>query len=361
MSLEVIYVTRHGFRPPWAVDPSTGSYTASVRSPTGLPTDPALASHGIEQASELAEYLLNVDPPIDQVYSSPYYRCMQTIHPFASKLRRSQTQSSGNVLGTPHSKIRVDLGLSEWYGLANFKHPSSAPLNKLQSLFPELDARYESSPAPSSYGESLPQFHDRVARAVDFIIRRSDQDGHKAVVICTHAAVVIALGRVLTGQVEKDFGAFTCGLSKYRRQQQHSVVQASLGSDSKTDANAITPAARDDRKVREARSKTHSKDDPAGDVDLQPHDSMSPDPGSSGKVDVGLYGGWVCELDSECSFLRDGEERGWKFSGDESFIETDDDSVWPSTVASNSDTAIEKSGTATSNNHLNSKLDKSKL
>ncbi|OTB18048.1 hypothetical protein K445DRAFT_267153 [Daldinia sp. EC12] len=361
MSLEVIYVTRHGFRPPWVVDPSTGNYTASVRSPTGLPTDPALASHGIEQANDLAEYLLELDPPIEQVYSSPYYRCMQTIQPFVRKLRRFQTQPSGNVSVTSNPEIRVDLGLSEWYGLAHFEHPSSAPLDKLQSLFPELDARYASSPAPSPYGESLPQLHDRVARTIDFIIRRSDREGHKAIVICTHAAVVIALGRVLTGQAEKDFGAFTCGLSKYRRRQRHSAVQASLKSDSKTDTNAIIPAARDDGKIREARSKAFSRNDPAGNVDLQPHDSMSPDLESSRRVNSGLYGGWICELDSECSFLRGGEERGWKFSGDESFIETDDNSVWPSTAASNSNTTVEEGGSATSNSHLNSAVDKSKL
>ncbi|KAI2782831.1 phosphoglycerate mutase-like protein [Daldinia loculata] len=353
MSLEVIYVTRHGFRSPWAVDPSTGNYTASIRSPTGLPTDPALASHGIEQANELAEYLLGLDPPIEQVYSSPYYRCMQTIQPFIRKLRHLQTQSAGNVSGDPHSEIRVDLGLSEWYGLAHFDHPSSAPLNKLQSLFPELDASYASSPAPSRRGETLPQLHDRVAEAIDFIIRRSDQEGHKAVLVCTHAAVVIALGRVLTGQAEKDFGAFTCGLSKYRRRR--SAIQASIESKCKAETDDLIPAARVDGEIREAKT------DPASNVDLQPHDSISPDLGSLGRVCSGLYGGWTCELDSECSFLRGGEERGWKFSGDESFIETDDNTVWPSTAASKIDTAIEEGRTASSDCHINPVVDRSKL
>ncbi|KAI0851749.1 phosphoglycerate mutase-like protein [Daldinia vernicosa] len=360
MSLEVIYVTRHGFRSPWAVDPSTGNYTASVRSPTGLPTDPALASHGIEQANELAEYLLGLDPPIEQVYSSPYYRCMQTIQPFICKLRNREAQSSGNVSGDPHSKIRVDLGLSEWYGLAHFEHPSSAPLNKLQSLFPELDASYASSPAPSRRGETLPQLHDRVAQAIDFIIRRSDQEGHKAVLVCTHAAVVIALGRVLTGHVEQDFGAFTCGLSKYRRRRR-SAIQASIESGSKAETDALIPAARDDGETREARSKIHLKIDPECNVDRQPHDSVSPDPGSLGRVGSGLYGGWTCELDSECSFLRGGEERGWKFSGDESFIEADDNSVWPSAAASNLDPTAEDGRIASSNRHSDPVVDRSKL
>ncbi|KAI1660373.1 phosphoglycerate mutase-like protein [Daldinia decipiens] len=361
MSLEVIYVTRHGFRSPWAVDPSTGNYTASVRSPTGLPTDPALASHGIEQANELAEHLLGLDPPIEQVYSSPYYRCMQTIQPFIRKLRHQQAQLSGGVSGDPHSEIRVDLGLSEWYGLAHFEHPSSAPLNKLQSLFPELDASYASSPPPSRYGETLPQLHDRVAQAIDFIIRRSDQEGHKVVLVCTHAAVVIALGRVLTGQTEKDFGAFTCGLSKYRRQRSSAANQTSTKSEYKAETDAIIPAAQVDGEVGVPRSQTHSKTDPASNVDLQPHNSKSPDPGSQGRVSSGLYGSWTCELDSECSFLRGGEERGWKFSGDESFIEIDGNSVWPSTAASNFDTAIEEGRTTSSSCHINPVVDRSKL
>ncbi|OTA91578.1 hypothetical protein M434DRAFT_76006 [Hypoxylon sp. CO27-5] len=283
MSLEVIYVTRHGFRSPWSVDPSTGNYTASIRSPTKLPTDPALASHGVEQANELATYLLDVNPPIDQVYSSPYYRCMQTIQPFVRSLRRIQTQSFGSVSVESPPGIRIELGLSEWYGLAPFEHPSSAPLDELQSFFPEIDVHYASSPAPSRHGESLPQLHDRVAKVIDYIIKRSNQEGHKAVLVCTHAAVVIALGRVLTGQMERDFGAFTCGLSKYKRQ----------------------------RKIKGATSQAPPQIDHAGDADSHPHDSRCPDSGSSRMAEIGLYGGWTCELDSDCSFLSGGEERGW--------------------------------------------------
>jgi len=33
----------------------------------------------------------------------------------------------------------------------------------------------------------------------------------------------------------------------------------------------------------------------------------------------GVRGGWDCEVNCDCSFLSGGEERGWRFSGDESF------------------------------------------
>lgn len=359
MSLEVIYVTRHGFRSAWSVNPSTGNYTAYIRSPTGLPTDPALTSHGVEQANDLATYLLDVDPPIEQVYSSPYYRCMQTIQPFVRNLRRSRTQSSGDV-SERLPKIRVDLGLSEWYGLAHFEHPSSAPLDKLQGFFPELDPHYTSNPAPSTRGESLPQLHERVARVIDSIIKRSEQEGHRAILLCTHAAVVIALGRVLTGDSEKDFGAFTCGLSKYRRQGSGSI-QAPLSADSKTGTRSTVPAARSEAQIEEAKSKAHPDIDHAGRVDPYPHDSLRSDPGSLGKGGTGLYGGWTCELDSECSFLRGGEERGWKFSGDESFIETDDGGLWSSNVTSGSSVVSNKAGVDSRNSHINPAIGTSKL
>ncbi|KAI0386118.1 histidine phosphatase superfamily [Hypomontagnella monticulosa] len=319
----------------------------------------SLTSHGVEQANDLAAYLLEVDPPIEQVYSSPYYRCLQTIQPFVRDLRRSQTRSSGDV-SENLPKIRVDLGLSEWYGLAHFEHPSSAPLDKLRGFFPEIDTHYVPTPAPSSRGESLPQLHERVARVIDSIIKRSDQEGHKAIVLCTHAAVVIALGRVLTGDSEKDFGAFTCGLSRYRRRGSGGI-QAPLSADGKTGTGSTVPAARTKAQIEEARSKGSREIDHAGHVDPHPHDSVWSDVGSLGKGGTGLYGGWVCELDSECSFLRDGEERGWKFSGDESFIETDDSGLWSPNEDSRSSPISNETGVDSRNSHSNPANGTSKL
>merc|ERR1711939_357212 len=93
MSLEVIYVTRHGFRSNWVVDPKTGEYSTSVPSPTGIASDPELAGYGVAQSKELASHLLTVSPPIERIYSSPFYRCIQTITPTVTALIPFNNQS----------------------------------------------------------------------------------------------------------------------------------------------------------------------------------------------------------------------------------------------------------------------------
>ncbi|KAI0480875.1 histidine phosphatase superfamily [Xylariaceae sp. FL0804] len=298
MSLEVIYVTRHGFRSPWVVDPTTGSYSASFRSPTGLPTDPALTSHGVEQAAELADHLATLRPPIDQVYSSPYYRCLQTVEPFVS--RRKLLLRDG--LGASSFALRADEGLSEWYGLAHFEHPTSAPLSELQTFFPHLEAGYTSAIAPPRNGESIAQLHDRVAACAQAIVTQCDREGKRALLICSHAAVVIALGRALTGLVPEDartadFGAHTCGLSIYRRRRIEEDTRAAGASDRMQRANQDPQAG----SGLETRA-------PAG---QHPLDSWDGKPGQAWKSGPDAFGGWTCEVNSDCSFLRCGEERGW--------------------------------------------------
>ncbi|KAG7152478.1 Transcription factor tau 55 kDa subunit like protein [Verticillium longisporum] len=130
MSLEVIYVARHGFRSNWLVDPATGDYSSSIRSPTGIASDPALTAHGVDQAKELGAHLLTVSPPIEAVYSSPYYRCLQTITPFvelkAEEVQRQTSASSVTVAGATNvagetvstqsaaTSIRPESGIAEW-------------------------------------------------------------------------------------------------------------------------------------------------------------------------------------------------------------------------------------------------------
>ncbi|KAK7923275.1 Transcription factor tau 55 kDa subunit, partial [Apiospora marii] len=304
------------FRPAFNVDPATGTYSLAIRSPTGLPTDPPLTAHGVDQANDLARHLLQVDPPIDQVYSSPYYRCLQTISPFVAKLKegggaaaagdgrrpqplRGKRQVEEGEKEGGRGTIRVEAGISEWYGLAPWEHPTSAPLAELAALFPQspLDPTYVSRVTPARRGESIAQLHERVAAAVAAIVAQSDTEGHRAVVLNTHAAVVIALGRVLTGRMparvdEEDFGAFTCGLSVYRRRRRSGRGET-----------AMTEAAAADSQASHVR------------------DVALPETAQSTWADgSGVCGGWDCEANSDCSFLRGGEERGWRFSGDEDFV-----------------------------------------
>ncbi|KAK5990221.1 Transcription factor C subunit 7-like protein [Cladobotryum mycophilum] len=282
MPLETIYVVRHGFRSGWSVDPVTGTYSSSFPSPTGIPVDPALTAHGVEQANELGHHLMTLDPPVEAVYSSPYYRCLQTITPFVElqTQRRAQlseaSQDAVAVGGVSDidkaaaavTTIRPEYGLCEWFGSAPFEHPGPAPPTLLKSMFPAWDETYAPTLYPSTRGETLAQLEQRLTETMQSIIDQCDSQGRRAVVLCTHAAVVIMLGRILTGQFPEsvdvdDFHAFTCGLSVYRRGPLPTTVSRN---------SATSPV-----------------------------------------------GSWACEANSDCSFLSGGAERGWRFVGDEEF------------------------------------------
>ena len=73
-----------------------------MKTPTGIPTDPPLTSKGVEQSKELAQHLANIDPPVERIYSSPFYRCLQTLKPFTDSLFRESKATK---------KIRIDRGV----------------------------------------------------------------------------------------------------------------------------------------------------------------------------------------------------------------------------------------------------------
>ncbi|KAL8347045.1 hypothetical protein RB601_003363 [Gaeumannomyces tritici] len=365
MGLEVIYVTRHGFRSSWTVDPSTGKYTATIRSPTGIANDPALTAHGLDQARELGRHLLAVEPPIERIYSSPFYRCLQTIEPFAraAQAGSSSSSSSSDAAAPPQPpsaalKVRVEPGVAEWFGAAPFAHPAPAPPEVLAGLFPDmLDGAYRAEVVPPSRGESVAELHDRVALAAARIIGRCDAEGARAVVVCTHAAAVIALGRVLTGRMPDDvagaddFGAFTCGLSVYRRRA--GAAAGEKGEDEGEGGGGVGAAGKEEEEetapARDARATAAAKTPTTSD-DAVPVGTQKPGDVTTGqevqlelrqqesaaaaqevrssipreRVDAwrggrGVGGGWICESNSDCSFLSGGCERGWSFAGEESF------------------------------------------
>lgn len=164
--LDTIYVTRHGFRGNW-------ENTKWSPSPTGIDADPALASHGVEQSIELATHLKAIKPRIERIYSSPFYRCLQTIQYTAKAL---------------HLAINVDNGIGEWYGLTREIHPSPASLSLLRGFFPYIDVSYTPSLVPSNKGETMDDIHQRVKRAVDIIISDAESHDCRTIILCTHAA-----------------------------------------------------------------------------------------------------------------------------------------------------------------------------
>lgn len=87
-------------------------------------------AYGVAQAQELATALSTISPPIARIYSSPFYRCLETIQPTADKLglpisadnglgyitlgaqvqrTQSLTTMTGNGLAMPGSGIPCQL------------------------------------------------------------------------------------------------------------------------------------------------------------------------------------------------------------------------------------------------------------
>lgn len=320
-----------------------------LKSPTGGAADPALTAHGVEQAKELGVRLLSADPPIERVYSSPYYRCLQTVEPFVRSAAyipplAPSTVAPGAAYNGSGLLIRGETGLGEWYGAANFEHPVPAPRETLSALFPALlDLDYRPVVVPTRRGEGVDELHDRVASTMDALISECDRDGVRAVLLCSHAAVVIALGRVLIGNMPddievEDFKAFTCGLTVYqRRRGQHtgerlaqrggeeeervSPLQSIGGADNRPVANATEIDERKPQLSAPHGDVVAAEEEKEGDAVTSAADARNADRQIRclewrGR---GVSGGWSCELNSDCSHLSEGEERGWRFSGDESF------------------------------------------
>ncbi|KAK3692940.1 histidine phosphatase superfamily [Podospora appendiculata] len=333
MTLEVIYVTRHGFRSNWLVDHTNGNYSAMLRSPTGIAADPALTAHGVEQARELGDRLLAADPPIERVYSSPYYRCLQTVEPFVRKRAASLLETTAGIATTSSTAVRLENGIGEWYGAAPFEHPVPASHDKLASLFPAmLDREYKAAVVPPRTGEGIDELHDRVSATMEALVAECDRDGVRAVLLCSHAAVIIALGRVLTGDMPdsidvEDFRAFTCGLSVYRRRRRRRQRQGFVEGETAAAAAAAVsggwdggtaPATGAAAAAAAAAAKTWTNTTTSASIQAAETVDHHAEGWRRGR---GVSGGWDCELNSDCAHLSSGEERGWRFSGDESFTD----------------------------------------
>lgn len=270
------------------VNPATGDYTAFVRSPTGLPADPALTAHGVDQARELAAHLERLPAhgsggsgsllaPVERIYCSPFYRCLQTVQPFAEA-------------ATPPREVRCDAGLVDWFGPAPFEQPQPAALSLLRSKFFPWITESRSGVVAPPYGESMAQLHARMAAAMAHIVRQADAEGVRAVLVCSHAAPIIAVGRALTGALPadveaEDFGTFTCGLSVFRRRRRAGGRAGGRGAEQ-----------------QEQQEQHHV---PAWDDQFQ---TLAGQAWTGGR---GVGGGWDCVVNCDCSFLSAGEERGW--------------------------------------------------
>ncbi|PGH12043.1 hypothetical protein AJ80_06862 [Polytolypa hystricis UAMH7299] len=327
MPLDTIYVTRHGHRLNWTIDLATGTYHATYPTPTGIPVDPTLTGPGIKQSHELAAHINTPEfsPKPCRVYCSPFYRCLQTIQPTVEALQERQSvEKKGDV----DLDVRIENGIGEWFGSSRtFTHPSPATPSTLQSHFPTIlrnpdttssEPPYKPHLIPSPHGETISELHDRLATTLSAIIASVDAEittyeaAHpetanqsRALLICTHAAPLIALGRVLTGDMPEDssmedFRPFVASLSTFVRREKKEKKSAGQGVD---DGVVVDGAARF-----------------IGGCEVPVW-----------KGGRGVGGGWDCVANGDCSFLTSGEERGWHFHGEEDFNSMPDPPVAPST------------------------------
>ncbi|KAF7117389.1 hypothetical protein CNMCM5793_006291 [Aspergillus hiratsukae] len=298
----------------WTIDYKTGTYKAQFPTPTGNPADPTLTSHGVRQSHELAAHIASPEfqPKPFRVYCSPFYRCLQTIQPTVEALKAKQS-SDGDIDPSADFDVKIENGIGEWFGPTTFfEHPPPAPPSTLHSLFPRIlpsdPSRHSPHLIPSPRGETIAQLHDRVATALAGVIADVDREiaaleasqspekrTSKALLICSHAAPLIAMGRVLTGAMPddsstEDFFVFTAGLSTFRRR------------------GVVTPGA-------EVRTVSAESAALAPGTKILRAETTVPD-WRGGK---GVGGGWDCVKNGDCGFLSTGAERGWHFDGDESF------------------------------------------
>ncbi|KAG8695583.1 hypothetical protein FRC08_007687 [Ceratobasidium sp. 394] len=201
--VETIYIARHGFRLSWI----TNNWT----SPTGLAKDPPLASYGIEQAVLLAKHLASLpeEKRPTLLFSSPYYRCLQTTQPIAE------------ILSLP---IHVEHGLSEWYSQVEpgtGLHPRPATAQALQQYFSLIDTSWESIYLPDRRGETIEGVHARCDDTLRALVSRIEQHPtlkvHKNILLVSHAAPIIALVRSLVGDKHLPLRVGTCTLSTLNR------------------------------------------------------------------------------------------------------------------------------------------------
>ena len=280
MVVTEILLLRHGHRLAWSLDPSTGKYTSNHPFPTRLPADPPLAAHGARQAMETGTYLhktLLGQAQGDRlrIYSSLFYRCLETLRPTVESLG-AEFPDGPKLLKS--LEVRGERGLGEWFGHAWFKQPAPGSAKMLkEKFFPWIDEHYSSRIIPDEHGERIETLHTRIAKALEEVVRYVDKEFLDAgreketvtLLICGHAAQIIASGRALTGQMpedldDEDFYCYTCGISRF-------VKRTDFGHGGKWDRR------------------------------------------------LGVAGGWDCVQNSDCSHLSEGEERGWHFHGDESF------------------------------------------
>ncbi|KAG6813257.1 hypothetical protein H0H92_012671 [Tricholoma furcatifolium] len=162
------------------------------------------------QAQELRDYFLSL-PPDERptaIFSSPFYRCLQTTQPVASGL------------GLP---IYVEHGLAEWFSPVvpgTGLHPRPGSAESLKQYFPEISTEWSSVWYASRKGEDVAQVHDRTdgfLEAFAVALEHKFPGKRSRILLVSHAATVITLVRSLLGNRALPVRVGCCSLSTFDR------------------------------------------------------------------------------------------------------------------------------------------------
>ncbi|WFD03143.1 hypothetical protein MOBT1_001832 [Malassezia obtusa] len=202
--VETVYVARHGFRM------AISHFNAAAQ----VARDPPLTAHGDAQARDMAEFFaaMPADERPELVISSPYSRCITTVLPTVERLGL---------------ELVVEPGLAEWFppvwpertGL----HPTPRRAEHVQRHYAQVSTRWTPLLYPDPHGETIADVHHRMHACFARIEARLAAWGIRRVLLVSHAASSIALGRMLLsgGEIERATHAIRAGtasVSKYTRE-----------------------------------------------------------------------------------------------------------------------------------------------
>jgi len=198
---KVIYITRHGHRYDWINPNWMDEYKKNHQS------DPPLSMCGKQQAEALS-LALSQDKNISHIFSSPFFRTLQTSHSIAEKL---------NI------KIQVDHGLTEWI-LNNNSFPEFTEEYYL-SITDRYTPEFKSTIPPVGSFENPSDLHRRCWKIVERVESELMNSTGNLVFVC-HAASHIALARSFLRDKSFDFFPGPCCLTKFVRKDNKWILEA---------------------------------------------------------------------------------------------------------------------------------------
>lgn len=256
MVVRTVYIARHGYRANWIIGAEVPP------PPTGIAGDVQLAQHGIKQAHELGRFLLTLDDQPEMIFSSPFYRCLETSTPIAE------------LLEVP---VYIERGFSEWYRPDRPVIPVPADNELLSKYFHDtVRLEWHSQPAPNEKGETEEELYKRCHDALNNFIKQVEKKfpSVETIMIVTHGATKIALGLNLLQK--PDCRCTIDDTHEYLRCGSCSLDKFELPSNAKETSN------------------------PEEDIDVL--EETEP-----------LKRNWMCTLNGHTEFLSRGEEMNWGF------------------------------------------------